>query len=99
MPAWGVSYRFSRGLYDAGNPGAFRFNPTIVPGDFTISKDNGPFVTLTHLPIVSPARSVLVLFRLTAAEMTAAHIAVLGIDQAGGEWTQFLEHITTTFHR
>jgi hypothetical protein len=96
MPPRGVAYSFSRGLYDATTGGQFRVNPTIAPGDFTISKDNGAFVNLTNLPVVSPPGSVLVLFRLTADEMTADHIAVLGIDQAGGEWTQFLENITTT---
>jgi hypothetical protein len=96
MPPRGVAYSFSRGLYDATAGGQFRLNPTIAPGDFTISKDNGAFVNLTNLPVVSPPGSVLVLFQLTAAEMTADHIAVLGVDQAGGEWTQFLENITTT---
>jgi hypothetical protein len=95
MPKRGIAYSFSRGLYDATIGGRFRVNPTIAAGDFKISKDSGAFVNLATLPIVSPAGSVLVLFQLTAAEMTADRIAILGVDQAGGEWTQLLEHIET----
>lgn len=96
MPTYGVAYSFTRGLYDARSPGQFRVNPTIAVGDFTISKDGGAFVPLTSLPVVSPAGSRLVLFQLTAAEMTAAHLTVQGIDQAGAEWTEFMEHVEPT---
>lgn len=96
MPTRGVAYSFSRGLYDAAAPGHFRVNPTIAPGDFLLSQDNGPFVPLTLLPVVTPAGSSLVVFQLTAAEMTADRLAVWGRDQAGGEWTEVLEHILPT---
>jgi hypothetical protein len=92
MPKRGVAYSFSRGLYDATRAGHFRVNPTIVAGDFTLSKENGAFVPLTTLPVVSPVGSALVLFQLTAAEMTATRLTILGVDQAGGQWTEFMEH-------
>ena len=93
MPKRGVAYSFSRGLYDATTGGHFRVNPTIVAGDFKISKDGSAFVNLTTLPTVSPAGSPRVRFQLTAAEMTADRLTILGVDQSGGEWTEFMEHI------
>jgi hypothetical protein len=93
MPKRGVAYSLSRGLYDATTGGHFRVNPTIAAGDFKISKDSGAFVNLANLPTVAPAGSPLVVFSLTAAEMTANRVTILGIDQAGGEWTEFMEHI------
>jgi hypothetical protein len=95
MPKRGVAYSFSRGLYDATRGGHFRVNPTIAAGDFTLSRDNGAFVPLTTLPVVSPAGSALVLFQLTAAEMTATRLTLLGVDQLGGEWTEVMEHFET----
>ena len=95
MPKRGVAYSFSRGLYDATVGGHFRVNPTIAAGDFKISKDSGAFVNIATLPVVSPAGSPLVLFQRTAAEMTADRVTILGVDQAGGEWTEFMEHIET----
>lgn len=96
MPKRGVAYSFSRGLYDAHVGGHFRVNPTIVAGDFKLSKDGGALVNLTNVPTVSPAGSALVLFQLTAAEMTADRLTLLGVDQAGGEWTEYMEHFETT---
>lgn len=93
MPERGVAYSFGRGLYDATVGGHFRVNPTIVAGDFKISKDDGAFVNLATLPTVSPAGSPRVLFHLTAAEMTADRVTILGVDQAGGEWSEFMEHL------
>jgi hypothetical protein len=93
MPKRGVAYSFSRGLYDATLPGRFCINPTIAAGDFTISKDNGVFVALTNVPIVSPGGSPLVRFDLTAEEMTADRVTILGVDQAGAQWTEFMEHL------
>ena len=93
MATRGVPYSFTRGLYDAQAPGRFRINPTIAFGDFRISKNNGALTALTNLPVVSPAGSQLVLFQLTAAEMTADRITILGVDQAGSEWTELMEHI------
>jgi hypothetical protein len=92
-PKRGVPYSFSRGLYDATTGGSFRVNPTIASGDFRLSKDNGPLVNLANLPAVAPAGSALVLFQLTAAEMTADRVTIVGTDQAGGEWAEFMEHI------
>jgi hypothetical protein len=96
MPKRGAAYSFSRGLYDATTGGHFRVNPTIVAGDFKLSKDGGAFVNLANTPTVTPAGSVLVLFQLTAVEMTADRLTILGVDQAGGEWTEFMEHLEPT---
>lgn len=96
MPRRGVAYTFTRGLYDATTGGKFRVNPTIAVGDFKLSKDSGALVNLTTLPVVSPAGSQLVRFQLTAAEMTADRLTVVGADQAGGEWTDYMEHFDTT---
>lgn len=93
MPKRGVAYTFSRGLYDATQAGHFRVNPTIAAGDFRISKDGGAFVNLATLPVVSPVGSPLVVFQLTAAEMTATRLTILGVDQSGSEWTEFMEHV------
>jgi hypothetical protein len=98
-PTYGQAYTFTRGLYDATGGGRFRVNPTLAAGDFRIAKDNGALVTLTNLPVVQPAGSQLVSFTLTAAEMTASRVTILGVDQAGNEWTEFMEHLepeTTT---
>jgi hypothetical protein len=92
MPTRGVAYTFTRGLYDATAGGKFRVNPTIAVGDFKLSKDNGALVNLTTLPVVSPAGSPLVRFQLTATEMTADRVTLVGVDQAGGEWSEYMEH-------
>lgn len=93
-PQKGVAYTFPRGLFDSTTGGKFKVNPTIAAGDFKISKDFGAFANLANLPTVQPAGSTVVVFSLTATEMTADHITIQGIDQAGNEWTDFLEHLT-----
>jgi hypothetical protein len=92
-PIYGQAYTFTRGLYDTLGGGKFRANPTIAAGDFKIAKDNGALVNLTNLPVVLPAGSPLVSFTLTATEMTATRVTIVGIDQAGNEWTEFMEHL------
>jgi hypothetical protein len=92
-PLFGQVYTFTRGLYDATGGGKFRVNPTIAAGDFKISKDGGPLVNLATLPVVQPAGSALVVFSLTATEMTATRVTILGVDQVGGEWTEVMEHL------
>jgi hypothetical protein len=92
-PTYGQAYTFTRGLYDTTGGGRFRVNPTLAAGDFKIAKDNGALVNLTNLPVVAPAGSPLVSFSLTAAEMTATRVTILGVDQAGSEWTEFMEHL------
>src|SRR2546423_12550622 len=95
-PKKGVAYTFTRGLFSTASPGNFQVNPTIAVGDFKISKDGGAYANLTNLPTVTPAGSVSVQFVLTAPEMTADSVVVVGIDQAGGEWGDLLECFDTT---
>lgn len=92
-PIYAQAYTFPRGLYDAAAGGRFRLNPTIALGDFKLSKDGGAFVNLTTLPVVVPSGGPLVVFSLTAAEMTATRVTIWGVDQSGNEWTEFMEHV------
>lgn len=95
-PKRGVAYQFTRTLYSLASPGSFQINPTIASGDFKLSKNNGTITNLTNPPVVSPAGSVLVLFSLTATEMTSDRIDIIGVDQAGDEWGPYHESIETT---
>lgn len=76
--------------------GAFRINPTVAAGDFKIDKDGAGLVNLTSLPIVQPAGSVLVRIALTAAEMNADVVTLVGVDQTvPKEWADFVLTIPT----
>jgi len=85
LPKRGEAYDFQVSLGDALSSD-FKVNPTIAAGDFKISKDDGALVNLANLPVVTPAGSVLVRIDLTATEMTASKVAIVGIDVAGDEW-------------
>jgi len=85
-PIKGVAYEFPVTLIDLLDPISFVVNPTIALGDFKIQKDFGGFSNLTNLPVVSPGGSSTVKISLTAAEMTADKILILGVDQVGEQW-------------
>lgn len=93
LPINGASYVFYVALVDASNPAIFKVNPTIAAGDFQISKDGAAFTNLTNLPTVAPAGSQMVQISLTADEMTADKVSILGIDVAGAEWAEILSTI------
>lgn len=77
--------------------GSFQVNPTIATGDFKVDKDGAGEVNLTTLPSVSPAAGVSVLIELSAGEMTADVVTVIGIDQTvPKEWADFHVSIPTT---
>lgn len=96
-PKKGVAYIMpGLALFSVANPGKFQVNPTLAAGDFKISKDGGAFTNLTNLPTVTPAGGVRIEISLTATEMTADRIAILGIDQAGNEWGDVLHAFDTT---
>jgi hypothetical protein len=77
--------------------GSFRSNPTIASGDFKVDKDGGGLTDLTTLPSVSPAASVLVVISLSATEMNADVVTIVGIDQTSPkEWADFVLSIPTT---
>lgn len=84
-------------LQDAADPKSFKTNPTIAAGDFKVSKDGGALANLTTLPVVTPAGSTLLKIALSATEMTADNVVVVGIDQtATKEWADFILSIPTT---
>lgn len=83
-------------LEDYANPGNFKSNPTIAAGDFKVDKDGGGLSNLTTLPSVSPASSVLVLLELSATEMDADVVTIVGIDQTSPkEWADITISIPT----
>lgn len=86
QPLKGVAYEFPPvELPDVFDPLFFLVNPTIVAGDFKISKDFGTLINLTNLPVVDPAGSSSVKINLTATEMDADKIGVFGKDPTQ-EW-------------
>lgn len=84
------------GLADRASSHAFKVNPTIASGDFKVSKDGGALTNLTTTPSVEPAGSVMVKLTLSAAEMNADNVTIVGIDAAGAEWGDFMLSIPTT---
>ena len=84
-------------LQSAGISANFQSSPTIAAGDFKVSKDGGALTNLTTLPAVEPAASVMVKLSLSATEMTADNVTVVGIDQTTAkEWADFILSIPTT---
>lgn len=96
-PVNGEDFIFYATLASMSAAGSFQSNPTIAAGDFKVSKDGGALTNLTTLPAVTPASSVMVKFTLSATEMTADNVTVVGIDQtATKEWADFCVNIVTT---
>jgi hypothetical protein len=96
-PKKGEDFVLYVALQDAADPKAFKSSPTIASGDFKVSKDGGALANLTTLPAVTPSGSVLVKIELSATEMTADSVAVVGIDQTSPkEWADFVLTIPTT---
>jgi hypothetical protein len=93
LPNKGEAYVFYMGLVDSLDAEAFKVNPTIASGDFTVSKDGGAFTTLATLPVVSPAGSVSVKVSLSASEMDADKVNIHAKDLAGAEWFEALVDI------
>jgi hypothetical protein len=84
-------------LEDYANPGNFKSSPTIAAGDFKVDKDAGGLTNLATLPSVSPASSVLVLITLSATEMNADVVTLVGIDQTSPkEWADIVISIPTS---
>ena len=84
-------------LADASTSGSFKSNPTIASGDWKVSKDGGTLTDLTTLPTVTPAASVMVKISLSATEMNADVVTIVGIDQTvPKDWADFVLSIPTT---
>jgi hypothetical protein len=84
-------------LADMGATGSFKSSATIAAGDFKVDKDGGGLTNLTTLPSVDPAASVLVKITLSATEMNADVVTIVGIDQTSPkEWADFVMSIPTS---
>jgi hypothetical protein len=84
-------------LQSASNPTNLQSSATIASGDWKVSKDGGALTNLTTLPSVEPAASVMVKITLSATEMNADNVTIVGIDQtATKEWADFVLNIPTT---
>jgi hypothetical protein len=81
-PKRATAFTFALTLIQTASGGLYT-TPPLAAGDFTVSLDHGSFAALTTTPTVTPAGSVCVLVSLSAAEMTAADVVVLGHDPDG----------------
>jgi len=76
---------------------SFKIDPTIASGDWKVSKDGGALTDLATLPVVTPAASMLLKVELSAAEMNADVVSIVGVDQTiPKEWADFVLSIPTT---
>lgn len=95
-PKSGEDFIFYAPLASMAAAGTFKSSATIAAGDFKVSKDGGALANLSTLPAVTPAASVMVKFTLSATEMTADNVTIVGIDQTSPkEWADFCVNIVT----
>lgn len=96
-PVKNEEFKVRAALSDMAIQGSFKASPTIASGDFKVDKDGGGLSDLSTTPTVDPAGSVLVLISLTATEMNADVVSIIGIDQTNPkEWADFVLVIPTT---
>lgn len=96
-PKKNEDFKIRVALEDLIVAGNLKANPTIAAGDFKVDKDGGGYTNLTTLPSVSPAAGVSVLLELSATEMNADVVTIVGIDQTNPkEWADFHLSIPTT---
>jgi len=96
-PTKGEDFVIRISLADTAAPGEFKSSPTIAAGDFQVDKDGGGLTNLTTIPAVDPAGTVLVKITLSATEMTADVVSIVGIDQTSPkEWCDFVLSIPTS---
>jgi hypothetical protein len=67
---------------DSFSPGDLKLYPTINPGDFKVSKDDGAFVNLATIPEVVPWGSGWIKITISAEESNCDRLKIQGIDQA-----------------
>lgn len=95
-PIKGAAFSLRISLADANVPASFKASPAISAGDFKIDKDGGGLNNLATLPVVSPAASALVQISLSATEMTADVVTIVGISQTSPKpWADFVLSIPT----
>ena len=96
-PVKGEDFIFRIALESYTAPGEFQSNPTIAAGDFKVDKDGGGLTNLATTPTVDPAATRLVKITLSATEMTADVVTVIGVDQTSPkEWCDFIISIPTS---
>lgn len=96
-PVKNEDFKVRIALADFAIPGSFEAGPTIAVGDFKVDKDGAGLSNFTTLPTVSPAASVCVLLELSASEMNADVVTIVGIDQTSPkQWCDFMLSIPTT---
>jgi len=96
-PVKNEDFKVRIALSDFAIPGSFKSTPTIAAGDFKVDKDGAGLSNLATLPTVSPAASVCVLVELSATEMNADVVTIVGIDQTSPkQWCDFMLSIPTT---
>lgn len=86
-------------LVDQSDPLLFKAAPVIASGDWKVSKDGGALANLTTLPTVEPSGGVMVKISLSATEMDADNVTVVGIDASGAEWASVVLNIATVANR
>lgn len=84
-PKKGAAYVAHIALLDSST-GAIKTTPTIVSGDFKVSKDGGALADLDTLPSESPSGSGIVAVTISATEMNADRVTVRWKDASGAEW-------------
>lgn len=96
-PVKGEDFVIYIALSKASDPSRFQADPTIAAGDFKVKKDAGSPANLTTLPAVDSAGEVSVKITLSATEMNADNVTIIGVDQTDPpEWADFLLSIPTT---
>jgi hypothetical protein len=95
-PKRGVAFITYVALVSQANTKLFQSNPTIAAGDWKLSKDGGALNNLATLPSVEPASSVMVKISLSATEMEADNVTIVGIDASGSEWCSLVINIQTS---
>jgi hypothetical protein len=96
-PVKNQDFKIRVGLRSYAAPSRMQTNPTIAAGDFKIDKDGGGFNNLATLPSVDPSGSKAVLISLSATEMNADVVTIVGSDQTDPpEWSDFFLAIPTT---
>lgn len=94
-PKKNTEYIFYISLASQASTATFQSNPGIASGDFKVSKDGGALANLTTTPTVTPASSKMVKITLSATEMDADNVTVVGSDAAGAEWRDVVINLQT----
>ena len=80
-----VATNFDAPLVDSASRPNYKSSATLAAGDVKVIKDGGGPANITALPNEIGTTGVY-RFSLTASEMNATTIAVVGVDVAGSEW-------------